>query len=131
MTDARPAETRTIWALMFGLAAGPTAWIAQLLLDYGLSSHACFPVNHPVAQLPSGSGKPALAVITLLCFLLALAGLWIAWRIWRGARGEPPSAGRTCFLALCGLYTSAGFAVAILASAASILAVPSCWTFAA
>ena len=130
MTDGRPAEMRTIWLLMLGLAAGPTAWIAQLLLDYGLSSHACFPVSHPVAQLPPGSGKPALAVITLLCFLLALAGLGTAWRLWRGARDEPPSAGRTCFLALCGLYSCAGFAVAILASAASIIAVPSCWAFA-
>jgi hypothetical protein len=127
---ALSADTRTIWALMFGLAAGPTAWIAQLVLDYGLSSHACFPVDHPVAQLPAGAGKPALAVITALCFLLALAGLWTAWISWRDARDEAPAAGRSCFLALCGLYTSAGFAVAILASAASILAVPSCWAFA-
>ena len=39
-----PHRARTSLALLFGaLLASPLAWSVQLLVNYGLASHACFP----------------------------------------------------------------------------------------
>lgn len=135
-------DPRGIVALLFGLAAGPTAWITQLLLDYGLSSYACYPADQPHLRAPPPGWegeKPALALIALVCLALAAAGLWISWLNWRRTREDRTKGthhvvevgeGRSCFLALCGMLTSAGFIVAIVATALPLFAVPSCWTFA-
>lgn len=129
-------------ALLFGLAAGPAAWIIHLLLDYGLSSYACYPADQPHLRAPPpgwAAEKPVLAAITLACLVLAGLGLWTSWLNWRNTREEQIKGphhvievgeGRSCFLSLCGMLTSAGFAIAIAVSAASIVRVPSCWTFA-
>lgn len=149
MTARRPPQAAShpdqdppgVLALLFGLAAGPTAWIGQLLLNYGLSSYACYPADRPHLRAPPpgwAAEKPVLAAITLACLALAGLGAWISWLSWRNAQEERTKGpdhvievgeGRSCFLALCGILTSAGFAVAIAVSAASILGVPSCWTF--
>jgi hypothetical protein len=136
----RQERAAQIAALLFGLAAGPAGWIAQLLLDYGLASYACYPDGQPhlVAPPPGwDQEKLALFLIAAVCLLLALAGLATSWRLWRRDRTlmERPhhvvevGEGRSSFLALCGVLTSAGFAFAIAVSAASISVVPACWTF--
>jgi hypothetical protein len=139
--DVTGRDRRDIAALLFGLAAGPAGWIAQLLLDYGLASYACYPADRPFLQTPPpgwSAEKPVLAVIAAVCLAFVLCGLWISVLSWRRTREERPQGahhvievgeGRSCFLALCGILVSTGFAVAIVASAVSLLVVPSCWTF--
>jgi hypothetical protein len=39
-------------ALLFGLFGGPVAWIAQLVVNYGLASYACFPGDTPRTHVP-------------------------------------------------------------------------------
>lgn len=129
----------SVTALLVALAAGPAAWVAQLMLGYGLSSYACFPGDQPWEQAPPpgwGGERPALIAINLVCLALALAGFWIALGAWRRVRGEKEGGvthlltrgeGRSRFLALCGMLDCAVFAIAILFDTAGILGVPSCW----
>ena len=128
--------------LLAALAAGPTGWILQLLLGYGLSSHACFPRDKPFLQSPppgwSGEAGVLLAV-NLACLLLVLAGFAISAQIWRRDPGERlidagrvrgGGVGRTRFLAACGVFSGLGFAVAILFDTVPILGTPTCWSIA-
>jgi hypothetical protein len=122
----------SIVALLFSLAAGPAAWAAQLMLGYGFSSYACFPGDEPYREAPPpgwGGERALLLVINLVCLLAPLAGGTVAYRAWRDTRGEAGES-RTCFLALCGMLTSLGFALAILFDTAVIAGVPSCWELA-
>lgn len=131
-----------IWSLMFGLAAGPAAWIGQLVLGYGLSSYACFPKDEPrLASPPPGWGGEHLLLlaINLLCLALAAGGLSVALANWRRSRAETRGdahhmlevgEGRTRFLSFCGILACALFGAAILANTVTILMVPACWSVA-
>jgi hypothetical protein len=127
-------------SLILGVAAGPAAWIAQLVLGYGLSGYACFRGDAPFRQTPppGWSDEPALLMtINLVCLLLALAGAAMSFSHWRRTRGEKPGGGehalevgegRTRFLAACGVLMSLGFAVAVAFDTTAILSVPTCWS---
>jgi len=126
--------------LLFGLAAGPTGWIAQLLLGYGVSSYACYPKDAPhLASPPPGWGAEHLLLlgVNLACLALAIVGLVVALGSWRRSREEKPGGahhmlavgeGRTRFLSLCGMLTGGLFAAAILFDTLPILGVPACWS---
>lgn len=135
------AQVGLLW-LLFGLAAGPTAWIAQLLLGYGLSSYACYPKDEPhLASPPPGWGNEhlVLVIINLACLALAAAGLVVSLANWRRTRAEKRGGahrmmeigeGRTRFLSLCGALTCGLFGAAILFDTLMILGVPACWSVA-
>jgi hypothetical protein len=146
MSDAVPQEhpaphrdrVRLI-ALLFGLAAGPAAWIGQMLLGYGLSSYACYPSDEPrlTSPPPGWSGEHIwLLVINLAGLALTVVGFLVAWGNWRRTRAEKPGKahrlletgeGRARFLALSGMLACGVFAVAILANTWMGLGVPACW----
>jgi hypothetical protein len=78
----------------------------------------------------------ALLTLNLVCLLLPLAGMAVAFLSWRATREEKPGGtasmlemgeGRTRFLALCGLLGSALFVLATLFDSAMIIGVPTCW----
>jgi hypothetical protein len=110
---------------MFGVAAGPFAWIVQLVVDYGLSAHACYPGRTPRLDLPWAGEHGLLLAINLACLALALAGLGVSFRAWREVRGK---ADRSRFLAVCGMLASATFTIAILFDTPSALALRLCWS---
>jgi hypothetical protein len=124
---------------LFGLAAGPAAWIAQLLLGYGLSSYACFPKDEPrlTSPPPGWSGEHVwLLVINLACLVLTGVGFLAAYSNWRRTRAEKPGGahrlletgqGRARFLSLSGMLACGVFAVAILANTWTVVGVPACW----
>jgi hypothetical protein len=113
------ARTLTIPSQLFGVAAGPAAWIAQLVINYGLSSYACFPGDAPRATTPPAGEHAVLLAVNLACLALALAGLWVSLAGLR--RGRSPTiedSGATAprrsrFLAMCGLLSACAFAIAI------------------
>ena len=127
-------------ALLFGLAAGPAAWVGQLLVGYGLSSYACYPSSVPQQSSPPpgwAAEHAILIAVNLACLALALVGLAVAVACWRRAQGEKAGGGETLleigegrarFLAGCGILTATGFAIAILFDAAVIVGVPACWS---
>ncbi|MBV9510018.1 MAG: hypothetical protein JO303_07030 [Caulobacteraceae bacterium] len=121
-------------AALLALAAGPAAWSIQLVVGYGLSSHACFPRDRPLPLLPpqgGWSGETAvLLAINLACLLLAAGGAVVSHRYWKGARAEGDAgrkSGRCSFLGACGLIAGLGFGLAILFDTPVILATPACW----
>ncbi|HEY7900324.1 MAG TPA: hypothetical protein VIC25_03975 [Caulobacteraceae bacterium] len=131
MNAAAPmaAVSRRICLLILALAAGPAAWIGQLVIGYGISSYACFPATAPaqISPPPGWSGEVAgLLALNLACLILSLLGAALAFRLWRRP-GAGPAAGRTRFLAGCGLFSGLGFALAILFDTVPILGVPACW----
>jgi len=136
-----PLAVTSGWRLVRLLAAvaiGPTAWIAQLLVGYGLSSAACFPDDKPLLHAPPQGWTwetPGLLGINLFCLVLALVGAAAGWLVLRrggvrlleeDARLSSP-AGRDRFLALCATMAGVAFAIAILFDTAPILGVPTCW----
>jgi hypothetical protein len=146
MTDSVPQQHPSphrgrvgLSAQLSGLAAGPAAWIAQLIVDYGLSSYACFPKDAPrlVSPPPGWAGEHLwLLAINLACLALAGAGFASAYGGWRLTRAEKRGdahemleigEGRARFLAICGMLGCGVFAAAILFDTLPILGVPACW----
>jgi hypothetical protein len=137
---AHPAPHRDrapLGSLVFGLVAAPTAWAAQLVINYGLASHVCFPGDRPRTVFTTGEGSIWLFLLTVegIAVVIAFAGAMTAYRSWAATHAEAhgdtedlveAGRGRTRFLALWGLMTSLGFAVAILFSLTGPLVVPLC-----
>lgn len=140
--DTHPSPARdqvsTVW-LLAGLAAGPAAWIVQLVVNYGLASHACYPSTAPwLVSPPPGwaSERLWLTALNLTCFTVAILAAAVSWRHWRRTRGETDGdaessisigEGRTRFMSLCGILTGAGFAFAILFGTLQPFLLASCW----
>ena len=89
-----------VWWLLSALAAGPAAWILQLLIGYGVASHLCFPRERPhLNGLPGKwASEPAwLLAVNLVCLCLALGATLASYRSWRGARLEKRGGAESVF----------------------------------
>jgi hypothetical protein len=124
-------------ALAIGLLAAPLAWFVQLVVAYGLASHACFPhdVSLPGASAGWHWAWPASLALNLAALLACAAAAILCWRHWRRARGEAAGShgrlleageGRTRFLAVFGMWSGVWFAIAIVADTILLLEVPLC-----
>jgi hypothetical protein len=126
---------------LLALAAGPAAWILQLVVEYGVASDLCRQ-NGVLRAAPPISGWAPEAIFlvgfNLICLAVALAGGFTARAAWHRTRAEKPGGAselikvgeeRARFLAACGMMTAAVFAVAILFDTAWPFFVPSCWRF--
>jgi hypothetical protein len=122
---------------LVALAAGPAAWVIQLIVGYGLSSLACFPHDAPRKAPPASGEHILLAVLNLSCLAVALGGLTLALVAWRRGKPDrsderndlmPAGIGRAGFLDACGILSGAIFCTAILFDTAPILGAPACWS---
>lgn len=132
------------WALWLGLLGGPAAWSAQTLIDLAISAHGCYPQLYPLrAPVIVGVRVIALAV-SVVSVIVCVAALLVAWRSWRRTRGEhqensgrgreheartaalETGEGRTRFMALAGLLTSATFTLVAALHLVTIVIVPPC-----
>jgi hypothetical protein len=121
--------------LLFGIVAAPLAWDAQLLVSVSLSGFACYPHASPLAT-PFWAGLPrVLFAISLASVAVAILGGAVSWRSWRRTCQERDGSahhllnlgeGRTRFLAMCGLLTSALFLIALAFGTIVLLLVPLC-----
>lgn len=123
--------------LTFAILAGPLAWALEVLLNYGLSSQACYPRQYPRPVLPGEwNWLPSFLVIsTVVALIVAVVAGYLGYRAWRHTQEEASGGhrhlievgeGRTRFLASWGLWIGALFAVAIIFDAIGILAVRTC-----
>lgn len=109
------------WLLLFGCSAAPLLWLGQMMLNYGITSRACYPGDHPLTRI---SATPYFMVL-LATDVIALAGCGatalIARQAWERARGA-----RDRFLAGWGQMSSLWFFAAILFNLIASLMVPIC-----
>lgn len=124
-------------AVFFGLFAAPIVWAGNLMVTYGLGSHACYPAGRPLARAIDGFGF-AWPLI-LACYLVALAvaaiAFFVAFRNWRLTGAESAGRvhhlveigeGRTRFLGVIGMAFSVLFFGAILFGAIVMAIEPLC-----
>lgn len=123
-----------LWRQLFGVAAGPAAWMVQLNVGYALTSYACNPGGHAAPAMLSGwAWARAVSLgFNLAAATVAVAAGVISLGLWRATRGEASGhavdagEGRTRFFAVCGVLTSFGFLAAILFDTVMIAGAPSC-----
>lgn len=121
--------------LLFILLAAPSGWILQELLGWAIASQQCGMRSAQEAAAMVRAGSPWFWLLIAIAFLLALSGTLAAWTAWRATRAEKSGSGhhlaelgegRTRFLAMCGLITSAGFLLALLFHLVQLVAAPLC-----
>ena len=107
-SELRSSRAQT--AQVIGLLIGPLAFGADLLLSYILVQHACSTGHFYVMH-----------AISVVCFLIVLAGAWMSWQQYQYASQGSDDGGspldRTHFLGLLGTASSLFFAVVIIANA--------------
>lgn len=108
------------WQLLLALFLAPAAFSTQVMAAYVVAARLCAAGSTP--QLP-------LVLLHATAVLAAAVGFGFALLLWRRTRNEKPGDveeaidrgdGRTRFLALCGLYGSLVFLLAVLVDASAV-----------
>lgn len=129
MSVAHPAPRRGIVplpTLWFGIFGAPIAWALQLIVDYSLVAHYCYPRDVPLDTPPFGALRVTGILVSVALVLIGVAALLTAVHSWGKARhghdrehhellevGE----GRARFMAFGGVLLSAMFLFALLMTA--------------
>jgi hypothetical protein len=125
--------------LLIGVALGPAAWIAQLVICYGVAGYACFGGDAP--RPGAGPAPPAwefglLLAVNLACLIVAIVGAALSaanlHKVDAPAPGGPESLPaitrrRIQFIAACGVMTCLGAVLATMFAAPQIFLTPACW----
>jgi hypothetical protein len=121
--------------LLVALALGPLAWIAQLLVDYSVASHACYPDGAPLLDGARVGFWWVLLLINLIGVALATIAGFTSLRNYRVARIDTPRElnellvrveGRSAFLAGWGGLAGLGFFGGAIFDLIALLVVPPC-----
>jgi len=121
--------------LLFGIAAAPLAWDAQILFSSALSGFICYPHASPLAVPLWGGSRSLMLAVSVIGIVIAIAAGLISWRSWRQTRAERPGSfhhlleigeGRTRFMATVGMLTSVLFLIALVFGVTVICLVPAC-----
>ncbi|HEX4113119.1 MAG TPA: hypothetical protein VH020_11335 [Stellaceae bacterium] len=121
--------------LLVALALGPVAWIAQLLVDYSVASHACYPDGAPLLDGARVGFWWVLLLVNLIGIVLAMLAGFASWRNYRVAQGDAARErselfirveGRSAFLAGWGGLAGLGFFGGAIFDLIALLAVPPC-----
>jgi hypothetical protein len=123
------------WPTWFAILGAPAAWSLQLFVNAALVAHGCYPHDVPLAApMWNYLGTVSAAVETAALAICIAAGV-LGWRNWRRTRDEKQGNlhhlfesgdGRTRFLALVGMMTSALFLVATAFAALNLTVTPQC-----
>ena len=109
LAAAHPARDRVrLWVLLFGVAAAPLLWLAQLILSYGVSAVVCYRGDHPTTIASGAAVRTALLVFDAVALVVALAAAMVSYSSWRAIRSAA-GADRARFMALWGIMSSACF----------------------
>jgi len=117
------------FTLNYATFAAPLAWMAQLVFNYALAAHACFPHEIPLQSPVWGGlfwillGIDLVAIVVAgLAFVTAI-GQWIAWR---GADLRHAGQRRNRYIAQWAILTSTLFTIAILFTLVMVFIEPVC-----
>jgi hypothetical protein len=123
------------WTTWFSILGAPLAWSLQLLINASLSAHGCYPHDVPLAVPLWGHLDAAAAGVEAVAAAVCFAAGFAAWLNWRRSRGEKAGNahhlvesgdGRTRFMAMVGMMTSALFLIATGFAALNLTTVPAC-----
>lgn len=127
MSAGAPVPLPRLW---FGLFGAPAAWAVQLIVNYALIAHACYPATVPLARPVISGARGISFAVAAACLGVACCAAWVAWRSVADARREPANggaaAGRERFMARAGLIVSVLFTFAVLMAATPIFARGAC-----
>ncbi len=135
-----PAPARgsvSSFQIWFGLFGGAAAWTVQLIVNYAIAAHGCYPRYVPLAVPVTGqaSFSISLVAISILATVIGIAALLVAITAWRHTSGETggeahwlldTGEGRTRFMAAAGIMTSAVFLLSILFHFAAVIFLGHC-----
>lgn len=127
-----------IGSLWFGLGGGAVVWSVLTIALYATASQACYPRMVPLTAPTMGDSTLRVTLLVTACvgIIIAVAAGLVSIRNWRRTSGESGGGthwaldtgeGRTRFMAVSSLMTSAVFLLAILVDTAAIFAVRPCW----
>lgn len=123
------------WSIWFGIVGAPLAWNLQLLVNATLVSHGCYPHDVPLASPIWSDLHAVTTAVDVVAVVGCIAAGIAAWLSWRRSRNEKPGTarhligsgdGRTRFMAMSGMMTSALFLLVTVISAFTLAAVPAC-----
>jgi len=137
---AAPHRNRVALPLLaFGLFGAAAAWAAQLISNYALMAHFCYPLQTPEASPTFGGVRVLSIVISAVLLVVAVLALLVALRSFKltrneaGAKDAPDhqetaevGEGRTRFLAMAGILVSGIFVYGVLMAAAPLILMPIC-----
>lgn len=123
------------WSIWFALLGAPLAWSLQLLVNFSLTAHACFPHDVPLAASGWNHLRATATGVEVLAACVCLAALFVAGQNWRHTHAEKAGNanhlvesgdGRTRFMAMCGVISSGLFLLATAFAALNLTTVPAC-----
>jgi hypothetical protein len=132
-----PYRERVGWfAIFYGLFAAPVFWSGDLMTEFALASHACYPGIVPLAHAEPGFGWvwPTVLGFHILALVLIASGFVVSLRNWR-LTGPPEGhahhlmevgEGRTRFIGLVGMAFSMMFFVITATETIAMAWVPLC-----
>lgn len=120
--------------LTLGFATGPVVLALLLTITYAFTSYRCFPDGTRLDAPHAGWGWVSTVVPLLYAAGIALtvAAAFIAYRLWQRTRDEGPGEtlelgeGRTRFLGIWGVITSALFLAILAFDLINTFMVPAC-----
>ena len=133
-----PARGRvSSFQLWFGLFGAASAWTVQLIANYAIAAHGCYPRLVPLAAPVTGQASFAtsLILISVVTTLIGIAGLVVAITAWRRTSRETggeahwlldTGEGRTRFMAAAGIMASAVFLFSMLFHLSAVLLLRHC-----
>ncbi|MGH8125409.1 MAG: hypothetical protein ACREPK_06145 [Rhodanobacteraceae bacterium] len=116
-------------ALAFAIFAAPLAWALQLVANYSLSAHACYPIDIPLMTPVWGSLWWILIGIDMTAIIVAGGAFFTAigqWRLWRDASRDHIGERRNRFLAKWAMMVSALFSIAVIFTIVMLFIEPLC-----
>jgi hypothetical protein len=125
-------------SLWFGLGGGAAAWSVLTIVNYAIAAQQCYPRMAPLALPMIGTRNlsTVLLAVSGVAILIAVVATIVAFISWRRTSHESggdthwaldTGEGRTRFMAVSGLMTSAVFLLAIIVETMSIVTVHACW----
>ncbi len=125
-----------LWALLYGLFAAPIFWAGDLMVDFALVGHGCYPGDLPLGRPTAGFGWlwPVVLAFHLIAFAAVASGIAVSYRNWRVTgpphghhhhlieRGE----GRTRYIGIVGMGFGVMFLLIVAVEAISMGLVPLC-----
>lgn len=117
------------FALAYAVFAAPLAWAVQLIVNYSLSAHACFPINVPLMSPVWGPLWWILLGVDLAAIIVAGGAVLVSlnqWRTWRGAAMTHLGERRNRYIARWAMLTSALFSIAVVFTIVMLFIEPVC-----